>query len=207
MSTPNQPGVHGKLGAKLRELRVARNLSVRTLAVRTGFSPSFISQVESEAVSPSLASLEKIAAELGVTLAQLFSSLESPPRLIIRKDDRTSYRSMWSRSTVTVLTDMSAGRKLSAVQVTFEAGGASGKHPLASHHDTFALVLAGEVILTLEETCVALAEGDAVYLPEGTAYAWKNQSGQPATLLLVRVAGQTAVLSDLVGTSDEIALP
>jgi transcriptional regulator with XRE-family HTH domain len=194
MQSEVQHQIHGKLGARLRELRLERALSVRTLATRTGFSPSFISQVEGEIVSPSLASLEKIAAELGVSLAQLFSSLESTPRTIIRRDERTRYESTWSRSVVEALTDGTPGRKLSAVQVIFEPGGASGKRTARSQHDTFALVLSGTLVLSVEDESVVLSAGDAMYLTERSVSAWDNQSAEAATLLLVGVSGQPAAL-------------
>lgn len=146
------------LGARLRELRVRRELSVRTLAKRAGFSPSFISQMEADAVSPSLASLERIASELGVTLGQLFTSLESAPRTVVRRMERPSYESVWSRSIVEVLADAVPGRKMSAVQVTVAPGGASGRRPAPSPHDTFALVLSGGLVLTTEEGNVELGE-------------------------------------------------
>ena len=85
----DQTPVHGRLGARLRELRGERGFTVRSLAGRTGFSPSFISNVESEVVSPSIGSLEKIAGALGVTLSQLFGSLEVSPRVIMRRSERT----------------------------------------------------------------------------------------------------------------------
>jgi transcriptional regulator with XRE-family HTH domain len=186
------------LGARLRELRTKRGLSVRTLAARTGFSPSFISQVEMDAVSPSLASLERIAGELGVTLGQLFTSLESAPRTVVHRAERTSYKSVWSRSTVEVLADAVPGRKMSAVQVTIEPGGASGKRAEPNPHETFALVLAGALILTTEEGSVELAEGDAAYVPEGVAFSWENHGEERAELLVVGTAGTTDVVSGLL---------
>jgi len=171
---------------------------VRTLATRTGFSPSFISQVEVDVVSPSLASLQKIAAELGVSLAQLFTSLESAPRMVVRADERMTYESTWSQTLVEALTDAAPGRKLSAVQVTFEAGGASGKRTARSPHDTFAFVLAGTLVLSIENESVELSAGDAVYLVERSVGAWENQSTEQATLVLVGVSGQPAALIDVV---------
>jgi transcriptional regulator with XRE-family HTH domain len=50
-------------GERLRELRVKRGLSLRTLAARTGLSPTLISQLEADAVSPPLAALEVISHE------------------------------------------------------------------------------------------------------------------------------------------------
>ena len=61
--------IEQRLGPELKRLREAGGISLRLLADRAGFSASFISQVENGQASPSIASLEKIAATLGVTLA------------------------------------------------------------------------------------------------------------------------------------------
>lgn len=192
-----------KLGGRLRALRIERGLSVRTLAARSGFSPSFISQVESDTVSPSIASLEKIAVQLGVTLGQLFSSIEVEPRLIVRRAERSSHHSQWSRAMVEVVADSAAGRQLSAVLVTFEAEGSSGGKPAPSLQDTFAMVLGGRLELTTEAGTDELAAGDAVYLQEGDPYHWRNGTSEPATLLLVSRAGRLDAFSGLIADGDD----
>ena len=45
-------------------------MSVRALATKTGFSASLISQVENSQIMPSIGSLERIAAVLGVNLSE-----------------------------------------------------------------------------------------------------------------------------------------
>jgi transcriptional regulator with XRE-family HTH domain len=193
-----------RLGTRLRELREERGLSVRTLAARAGFSPSFISQIEIEAVSPSLASLERVADELGVTLGELFSSLEEPPRVVLRRDERAGYESAWSKSAVEVLADAAPRRKMSVVQVTLEPGGASGKRAARSSHETFALVLSGSLVLTTEEDSVELREGDTAYLPEGSGVLWENRSEEPAELVMVGTGGRPGIISDLLGDEREV---
>ena len=64
------------LGKTLRELRVRQHLSLRNLAGQTGFSPSFLSQIENAQSSPSLASIEKITAALGVSLSEFFQQIQ-----------------------------------------------------------------------------------------------------------------------------------
>jgi len=191
---------HHRLGAKLRELRTQRGLSVRTLAAMVGFSPSFISQIESDAASPSIASLEKIAAAVGVTLGQLFSSLEhdAAARTVIRRDDRATYTSTWSHSTVAVLADVSPERKLSAVELVIAPGGASSRRPEARVHDTFATVSAGKLTLIMEASEELLMPGDSAYLPAGLAIAWVNRSDAPATLLLVGTSGRVDLVRDML---------
>lgn len=177
--------IQKKLGSRLRELRVQLGLSIRTLAARTGFSPSFISQLEADAVSPSISSLERITAELGVSLGQLFSSMESEPRIVVRSDERLSHHSDWGRCTVESLNDMAGGRRLSGMLVHFQPEGMSGKHLSPSRQETFALMVAGTLNLELEGETLTLAPGDAVYLDEGIGFRWHNVSDADASLLLV----------------------
>ncbi len=188
----------GRIGAKVRELRRERGLSVRTLAARTGFSPSFISQMEAEAVSPSIASLGKVAEELGVSLGQFFSSLESAPREVVRREERPEYESGWSKSTVSLLADAAPGRKLSAVKVRIEPGGLSGKHAAFGMQEAVVLVTSGELVVGLEGQEVELFEGDAVYVSEGTEFSWKNPAAEEATLVMVATPGRSDIVSALL---------
>ena len=70
------------LGGTVRRLREDQGLSLRTLAARTGFSASFLSQVENGQASPSISSMERIAAALGVTLGQFFQGAESTSAIV-----------------------------------------------------------------------------------------------------------------------------
>jgi transcriptional regulator with XRE-family HTH domain len=191
---------HTRLGAKLRELRRQRRLSVRTLAAQAGFSASFISQLESDAVSPSIASLEKIAGALGVTLGQFFSELEysAAARVIIRRREWHRYTSTWSNSTVAVLADAAPERRLSAVAISIDPGGMSSRQPEVCQHDTFALVEAGILTLIYEGGEEALETGDSAYLLKGATFAWMNRSPSPALLLLIAANERATLAHDVL---------
>jgi transcriptional regulator with XRE-family HTH domain len=198
-----------RLGAILRGLRTQQGLSIRTLAARAGFSPSFISQVESDSVSPSIASLEKIATALGVTLGQLFTSLEhaTAARTVIRAADRTTYTSAWSKSTIAVLSDFSPQRALSAVGLTIFPGGMSSRHPEARVYDTFATVTAGNITLIVESGESLLTPGDSAYLSAGTPFAWANQGDLPATLLMVGSGSRIDLAKNVVSEATREETP
>ncbi|HMQ32682.1 MAG TPA: cupin domain-containing protein [Chloroflexaceae bacterium] len=174
-----------KLGAQLRALRMQLGLSIRTLAARTGFSPSFISQLEADAVSPSIASLERITAELGVSLGQLFSSIESEARVVVRADERLTHHSAWSRCTVELLNDVAGRRRLSGLLVHFQPDGMSGKEQSLSRQETLATVLSGSLALELNGEKLTLGAGDSVYLDEGAEFRWHNHGDTEAVLLMV----------------------
>jgi transcriptional regulator with XRE-family HTH domain len=169
----------------LRQLRVERNLSVRTLATRAGFSPSFVSQVELNQASPSIASLERLAATLGVTLGNFFREPAATGPRITRAGKRQPLTSWWSRARIEPLTPMGPGQPFEAMLVTIAAGGASGKRPHAHPGHQFALVFDGEVHLTLGDEVQMLARGDGVTFRTDTPHRWENRSGKPARLVLV----------------------
>jgi uncharacterized cupin superfamily protein/DNA-binding XRE family transcriptional regulator len=206
---PSGEGSPYRMGAMLRELRTQRGLSVRTLAARVGFSPSFISQIEADAASPSIASLEKIAAALGVTLGQLFSALEqnAAVRSVVRRAERSTYTSTWSQTTITVLTDSAPDHSLSAVELVIAPGGASSRRLETRAHDTFATVLAGTLTLLSEAGETALELGDSAYLSAGAAYAWANRGAVPATLLLVGSSGRVDLVQDVLALTNNAPAP
>lgn len=182
--------IQKKLGTRLRELRMQLGISIRALAARTGFSPSFISQLEADAVSPSIASLERITAELGVSLGQLFSSMETDPRVVVRAADRNSHHSAWSRCTVEALNDLTSGRRLSGMLVTFQPEGMSGKELSPGRQEAIAIVLAGSLALEIDGEMIDAGVGDAVYLSEGAAFRWHNPGAEEAQLLMVGLVGR-----------------
>ena len=127
-----------------------RHVSLRSFAVQTGFSPSFISQMENGQVSPSLGSLQKIADALGVTLGEFFASTTAGDEsLTVRPPDRKRLDSTWTDAHLEALGSMSPGSKLEPVLAIFGPGGQSGKHAHSHSHEEFAYVVKGRATLTL----------------------------------------------------------
>ena len=75
------------LGKKIRDLRFRRGLTVQQLAELSGLSKGFISQVENERTSPSLATLRDLARALNTSVAYLVVEDDSVPH-IVRESDR-----------------------------------------------------------------------------------------------------------------------
>src|SRR5438105_12088906 len=64
-------GLRDGLGARLREAREARNMTLRELARRLGLSPSLISQVETGKSQPSISTLFAIVGELEIPVNEV----------------------------------------------------------------------------------------------------------------------------------------
>src|SRR5437762_11975779 len=70
------------LGKKIRDLRFRRGLTVQQLAELSGLSKGFISQVENDRTSPSLATLRDLARALDTTVAYLVVEDEQGPHIV-----------------------------------------------------------------------------------------------------------------------------
>jgi transcriptional regulator with XRE-family HTH domain len=66
------------LGARLREERHRKGLTVREIARRVGVSPSLISQIERDKVNPSVGTLWGLVTVLGLPMSELFPDAGAP---------------------------------------------------------------------------------------------------------------------------------
>ncbi len=186
MSARNPVLKQQQVGEHVRRLREQARLSVRALAARTDFSPSFISQLENGQVSPSIHSMEKIANVLGVTLGAFFAAVgPGEGGLVLRRSDREPIPSSWSNAELESLGRHSPQRRLDPLLITLAPGGRSGKHPVAHRSEEFALVLKGRVHLRIGPDEHVLSAGDSVTLLGGELRLWVNEGRTPCQVLIV----------------------
>ena len=180
------------VGETLQRLREEQGLSLRTLAARSGFSPSFLSQVENGQTSPSIASLARLAQCLGLGLAAFFDEAGGGDgslrrsAVVVRSGSRRNLASEWSRARMEPLVHQGVLHHLEGLVVSLAPGGRSGKQPGAEPLEQLALVLEGELQLTLGGEEHHLAPGDAAAIPAGVPHRWSNAGGRAAKIVLVR---------------------
>jgi transcriptional regulator with XRE-family HTH domain len=174
-----------RLGETVRGLRSRQGLSLRTLATRAGFSPSFVSQIERGQASPSIASLERLAQALGVTLGEFFRPVATAR--VTRLGERAGLTSAWSHAQIEALGPTGPGRALESMMITLAPEGQSGGRPNSHGGDEFAFVFEGTVRLTLDAEVYDLARGDAATFPAEIPHRWENVGLEPARIVVVSV--------------------
>jgi len=174
------------VGAHIKRLRIGRRMSMRALAARTGFSASFMSQVENGQVSPSISSMEKLADALGVSLGEFFlAAALGRSGTIVRATSRTTIDSGWSNAQIEALSGRRQAQALEPVLITLGSHGRSGKHPYPHTVEEFAFVVRGCLSLTLGPEHHRLEAGDAVTILPQELRLWENEGDEPAQVLIV----------------------
>ncbi len=170
------------LGARLRGARDRSRLTLREVADRSGLSRAFLNQVELGRVSPSFASLSRIAEALGVSLVELFQPPSTRTEGLVRASDSVKVELPDGGYVDEVLTPSLAGRLL-LLRSTIQPGADSGP---AYHHDAeeeCVTVLSGRLTVTVDEDVHEMGPGDALTFKSLRPHAWRNAGDEVVVAL------------------------
>lgn len=181
-----------KIGEKLRELRKERGLTLQDVAKATGFSASLISLIESENVSPPIATLAKIASVLNVNMGYFFGESEDKSKIeIVRKGKGKRVKRVISRSgvkhgyTYEALSYRLREKKMEPFLLTVKTKGVDEKSVYNHNGEEFLMVLKGRTTLIYGEKKIHLDEGDCVYFDSRVKHRLLSRGSSPAKVLAV----------------------
>lgn len=169
------------LGPRLRELREARGVSGRALASRVGMSSGYISRIENGRVSPTVSTLERIAAALGESMAALFGKVTERDPLVRRAERRISR----SRGVVDELLSPLPPGRLEALETTIEGGRGSGPAYTHNGDDEFLHILEGRLRVWLDGHAFELEPGDSLSFACSTPHRWVNPEQGPTRVIWI----------------------
>jgi transcriptional regulator with XRE-family HTH domain len=171
------------IGAKLRELRKMRRLSLTKLADRTGCSASYLSLVENGKVDPGISKLKKIANGLEITIVDLFQN-EPNSKVVLRKNERIQAEFKSSKTKIEILVPQIQDKKLDARLAIIAPGGSSDgdyRHP----GEEFGLILKGSLDLTVNGVTYRLNEQDSFYFSSTQSHRFENKGQKEAVVVWV----------------------
>jgi transcriptional regulator with XRE-family HTH domain len=181
------------LGARVRALREAMDLSLRDLAVRSGVSAPMLSQVERGETSPTLQVAQRIAHGLELRLSQLLRLDEGGSVTIVRHAERRTGPSGPSGHAYEVLTPPLPGQRAELSRHTLAPGAVTGGPGDPPMHEPgsreTALVQAGSVVLHCDGARHELKAGDCVTFDADLPHHFENPGSHEVVLLAVLSAG------------------
>ena len=172
------------IGASLRAARRRRSLTLRQVADLAGVTESFLSQVERDIASPSIATLRRIAVALGTSIGVLLDEA-GPHGQLVRATDRrvVTYPGLQARDEF--LTDGNGGR-LQVIMSVVEPGGGTGPEAYAHESDEECLiVLEGNLRLWVGGEQHDLEAGDAIRYSSRIPHRNENTGTGTARVLFV----------------------
>ena len=177
------------IGERIKRLRLKKSMGLVELGKHTGLSASFLSQLETGRVVPTLRNLARIAMVFSKDLSYFF---ETEPQAMFRVHRRKERVRMPQTGTDTPayffesLGYMVPDRHMDPYFAEFVP--LNGQHePKAHMHPgyEFLYVLEGELALHHGDNRCTLVPGDAVYFDSSTPHSYLCHGAKPASALIV----------------------
>ncbi len=161
------------LGEAIRTRRAERGLTLAALAAVVQVTPSALSQIERGLVNPSIMTLRRIAAALGVPVFDLLPDEHPAPAVVVRAGERKTLSMPGSPVVYQLLTPNLEG-SLEVLYYEVEVGGVTFEGGFAHEGEECCMVLRGKGCLELAGQDYELGEGDAATYASGVPHALRN---------------------------------
>ena len=175
------------VGARLKELREARNISMRTLATKSSLSANALSMIERGKTSPSVSTLYKLADAMGISITAFFGP-ESDKRQVVflKSDERT--RMSFTRGVFEALGGEQFVGRVEPFMLTMESSATSGPHTMSHTGHEFVFCLRGQLDYQVEKEVFRLSAGDSLLFAAQLKHKWRN-AGKTVTNALIIISG------------------
>lgn len=171
------------IGESIKRRRLKLGLTQEELAARTELSKGFISQLERNLTSPSIATLMDILEVLGTEISDFFAQNDdekvvfTPDDMFVKADDELSSSICW-------LVPNAQKNQLEPIVATLSAGGST--YPDDPHEgEEFGYVLSGSVTLVLGVRRFKLHKGDSFCFKPTEEHYLINNSQREARVIWV----------------------
>jgi quercetin dioxygenase-like cupin family protein/DNA-binding XRE family transcriptional regulator len=183
-----------RIGLRIRALRQKSSLGLAELGRHTGLSSSFLSQLETGRVVPTLRNLARIAMVFSKDLNYFFSPIPLTLFRVHRAADRVRLPQSGvedPRYYFESLGYLVPDRQLDPYLAEFQPG----KFPDSNFHQhggfEFLYVMKGNLTIQHGETVHELRTGDSVYFDSSTIHSYACLGDEPATALIVTLLQPT----------------
>ncbi|MGE5377116.1 MAG: helix-turn-helix domain-containing protein [Bacteroidota bacterium] len=187
MALYQQDAVSVNIGERLRELREARNISMRTLADRSGLSANALSMIERGKASPSVSTLYKLADAMGISITTFFASDSDRKQVVFLKADARPHVS-FSRGVFEGLGGEQFIGRVEPFILTLENSANSGPRTMTHTGHELVFCLRGRLEYQVERQVYQLEPGDSLLFAAHLKHKWKNP-GRNVTTAIVIISG------------------
>lgn len=168
------------IGSKIRAARHAQRLTIEQVAESTGLTKGFLSRVERDLTSPSVASLVTLCQVLSVSIGELFAQ---PETHVVRFDDAPRI-SLGGQGIVERLVTSRSEKRLQVIRAVIEPRGRGEDELYSVDCEVEVLhVVSGRFIIIFANERFELEAGDSVTFPGRESHSWVNPTDEETVVL------------------------
>lgn len=171
------------IGEKIKAIRVKKNLTQEELADRCELTKGFISQVERDLTSPSIATLVDILEGLGTNLKDFFNEADEE-KIVFRKEDVFETVNDELKYILHWIIPNAQKNNMEPIMITLDQGGKT-KEDSPHEGEEFGYVLQGSIYLFLGSEKHKVRKGESFYYKTNSNHYIENAGKSEAALIWV----------------------
>ena len=169
------------IGDKIKELRLQCDLTQEELAYRCELSKGYISQLENDLTSPSIATLIDILSALGTTLKEFFDEKEEE-KIVFSENDFIEKKS--EEMTLNWLVPNAQKNAMEPVLIELNPNCAT-QEDVPHEGEEFGYVLDGEIVIHLGKRKYVCKKGESFYFVSDKTHYIINTKAKVAKFLWI----------------------
>ena len=162
-----------KLGNKIRELRISKDMTIKELAERAELSTGMISQIERDKIGLSVTSLWNISKALNISVGYFFNEMKRDNHLIVRKGQHKEIKLADSNAIYELLTPDLLG-KIEFLKIILEAGEGNNSKQTSHEGEECGIVIQGKLLFKYGDKEYILNEGDSIRINSAIPHKYTN---------------------------------
>ena len=172
-----------KIGEKIRRLRLQYGLTQKELGDRCELSKGFISQLENDVTSPSIATLVDILTCLGTDLKTFFDD-DNEQKISFGLSDYSVSQNEELKHEIAWLVPNAQKNSMEPIRLTLEPGGSTA--PDSPHEgEEFGYVISGQILLHIGSKTCRVRKGESFYFTASAVHSLENTGKTRAIVLWI----------------------
>lgn len=172
-----------KIGNKIKMLRIKNGLTQEELANRSEISKGFISQIERDLTSPSIATLVDLLQCLGTNLKDFFNEIVDE-KIVFGKDDFFVTNDTDNKSEIRWIVPDSQKNRMEPILMILSPGGSS-EEDQPHEGEEFGYVLSGSIYVHLGSRKYKVKKDESFYFKANVVHHITNSGKTEAKVLWV----------------------
>ena len=174
------------LGKKIKELRLAKHLTLKDMSSITGLSIGFLSQLERGLTTVALDSLSEIASAMDVGLSYFINEKNDKDQIVLRSYEKEIFQINHDRFIHYNLTNNTSDKTMLPRFIEIlPMDTIESITPYIHKGEEFIYVLEGVLTLIIGETRKELFPGDSAHYFSHISHNWANLTSKTVRLLAV----------------------
>jgi transcriptional regulator with XRE-family HTH domain len=179
-----------EIGAKLAKARAERGWSLSQLAERAQLSTAAVHKIEKSGMTPTIASLMKVAAALGKSVGYFVDEVEATrPVTVVRRDERSRLYTSKQGLELQNISGRYGPFWVAGAEAIAEPHADSGPQPMSHPGEELVLMLEGRMNFTIDGESYELEAGDSIHFRTVRPHSWANPDDRPARAVWLSIRG------------------